>query len=274
MITIDDVRFSFGDRPVLDGISLQVEGGELVGLIGPNGAGKTTLLRLISAALTPDAGDIFVDGTAVHSLSSRAASRRVAVVPQETRLSFDFTVNDVVAMGRNPYLSRFDRLSGEDRRIVDRAMVLTETQQFADRPFSSISGGERKRVLVARAIAQEAPNLLLDEPTASLDINHQIGLFELSRRLIEDGKAVLAAVHDLDMAARFCDRLILLNGGRVEAEGSPSTVLRPDRLEAAYGIETAVVVSPVTGTPVVVPGVFGHGQEMEALEKDFYRTTN
>lgn len=253
MIEVDDVRFAFEEAPVLDAVTLEVDDGEFVGLIGPNGAGKTTLLRLISGAVRPDSGRIEIDGADVVTRSSSAVSRMVAVVPQETRLSFDFPVRTVVAMGRNPYKSRFDRTTPEDRALVDRALQRTHTAGFADRSFSAISGGEKKRVLIARAIAQDTPNLLLDEPTGGLDINHQVAVFELANRVRDEGKAVLAAVHDLDLAARFCDRLALLHDGSIVAIGPPRDVLEPAALEAAYDIRTRVLTNPVTDTPMVVP---------------------
>ncbi len=253
MIELDDVWFGFDGTTVLEGVSLSVADGEFIGLIGPNGAGKTTMIRLINGSLRQDAGTVIIDGAEVSELASKAVSRRVAVVPQETHLSFDFPVQTVVAMGRNPYKSRFDRMRPSDRTRVEAALDQTATTEFADRPFSELSGGEQKRVLVARAIAQSTPNLLLDEPTGGLDINHQIAVFELARQLKADGKALLAAVHDLNLAARYCDRLALLHDGMIIAIGTPEAVLEPDILDTAYGISTTVLTNPVTDTPMVVP---------------------
>lgn len=252
MISVDEVSFAFDTHPVLDGISLEVEPGELVGMIGPNGAGKTTLLRLIDGILTPDTGEIELDGTPVAALSSKDLSRRVAVVPQHTTLSFDFSIRDVVAMGRHPYTGRFDRIGPSERQLVEAAMYRTHVHDLAERPFSEVSGGERKRVLIARAIAQETPAMLVDEPTASLDINHQLAVFELLEELVADEKAILAAIHDLDLAARYCDRLLLLDRGSIVAAGDPAEVLTPDLLHTAYGVETSIEENPVTGTPLVV----------------------
>ncbi|MFP4591107.1 MAG: heme ABC transporter ATP-binding protein [Halobacteriales archaeon] len=253
MIDLDAVHFAYEDEPVLDGVSLEVCNGEVVGLIGPNGAGKTTLLRLVAGYLTPAAGTIAIDGDDVVDLGAKATSRRVAVVPQATDLSFDFPVREVVAMGRHPHRGRFERSTRNDRERVEVALAATATASLADRSFATISGGERKRVLLARALAQGASNLLLDEPTASLDLNHQVAVFDLVDGLRTDDHAVLAAIHDLDLAARYCDRLALLHEGRVVAVGPPREVLQPSVLEAAYGIRTAVLTNPVTGTPTVVP---------------------
>lgn len=252
MINAEDISFSFGDTPVLESVSLTVAGGELVGLIGPNGAGKTTVLRLISGVLTPSRGTVTLDGNSIDSLSTHEVGQRVAVVPQQTELSFDFSIRDVITMGRHPYQGRLERLQSVDRSMVDRAMEQTKTTHLADRPFSAISGGERKRVLIARAIAQDTPALLVDEPTASLDINHQVSVFELLRSLVAQDKAILSAVHDLNLAARYCDRLVLLADGQIQASGTAESVLQSDRLRQAYGIDTSIEENPVTETPMVV----------------------
>lgn len=252
MIRARELTFGFDDEPVFASVSVDVDPGELVGLIGPNGAGKTTLLRIVSGVLDPQAGTVTLDGEPLHELSPSAIGRRIAVVPQQTELSFDFTIRDVITMGRHPYQGRFERLQSADRSQVNRAMVETDTDGLADRTFSAVSGGERKRVLIARAIAQDTPALLVDEPTASLDINHQVAVFELLRDLVADDKAVLAAVHDLNLAARYCDRLVLLADGSIQASGPAESVLQPDLLRSAYGIDATVERNPVTSTPMVV----------------------
>ena len=210
MLSVEGVSVALGGSTVLSDVTASAERGRFVGLVGPNGAGKTTLLRAITGALTPDAGQVRIDGQVVADLASKAASRLVASVPQDTSLSFDFDVRETVAMGRTPYVSRFGRRTSEDRDAVESAMARTDVADFADRSVTSLSGGERQRVLLARALAQDTPLLLLDEPTASLDIAHQIRTLELVRRLVDDGTTVVAAIHDLNLAARFCDRLVLL----------------------------------------------------------------
>lgn len=252
MIETEDIAFAFNGQSVLDSVSLDVRKGEIVGLIGPNGAGKTTFLRLVSGVLEPDRGSIHLDGDAVGTLSADELGRRISVVPQQTELSFDFSIRDVITMGRNPYQGRLERLQSADRSLVNQAMAQTDTDHLADRPFSAVSGGERKRVLIARAIAQDTPAMLVDEPTASLDINHQVAVFELLRGLVGDDKAILTAVHDLNLAARYCDRLVLLHDGQVKATGTAEDVLQPKQLHPAYGIDTTVEENPVTGTPMVV----------------------
>ncbi|OIB58007.1 ATP-binding cassette domain-containing protein [Natrialba sp. SSL1] len=250
-ITVTDLSLSFGDLRVLEDASLSIEPGEFVGFVGPNGAGKTTLLRAISGAITPDSGTVTIDDTDVHAVSSRASSRLVAVVPQDTSLSFSFPVRDVVEMGRHPHRSRFAAPTHEDRDAVERALERTRTTELAERPIDEVSGGQRQRVVLARAIAQETPALLLDEPTASLDVNHQIETLELVRELVDSGRTAVAAIHDLDLAARYCDRLVLLADGAVHDVGTPDEVLTADALAEAFDANATVTTNPVTGTETV-----------------------
>jgi len=252
LVDVRDLSVAHGDVAVLEGVSLSVERGEFVGLVGPNGAGKTTLLQVVNGIVDPDEGTVLVDGDPVSSLSSRAASRRVATVPQDTTVAFEFPVADVVEMGRTPYRGRVGRDTGADA-AVERALERTETARFRDRSVGSLSGGERQRVVLARALAQETPALVLDEPTASLDVNHQVRTLALVRELTREGKGALAAIHDLDLAARFCDRIAVLADGDLLAVGSPETVLTDEHLRVAFDTEAAVLPDPVTGTPTVTP---------------------
>lgn len=249
MIELDDVQLSFGDVAVLDGIDLTVEPGEFVAIVGPNGAGKTTVLRAINGVLEPDAGHIRLDGQPASSLSARAISRQVATVPQNTHVGFSFRAEQIVEMGRTPHRSRLDW--SDDADPVDAALEQTETTHLRDRQVDDLSGGERQRILLARAIAQEPRALLLDEPTASLDINHQIRVLGLVEDLVDDGRAALAAIHDLDLAARYCDRLLLLHDGEIRSRGRPENVLEDPILADAFETNTAVTRNPVTGTPTV-----------------------
>ncbi|MFC7222966.1 heme ABC transporter ATP-binding protein [Halalkalicoccus sp. GCM10025322] len=251
MIDVRDVDVRLGGVRILDSISAHVGEGRFVGLVGPNGAGKSTLLRTIGAVLSPDAGSVVLDDEDLHDLSSRAASRRVAAVPQDTNLSFDFDVRDVVAMGRTPYRSRLRPGDEAGDAMVERALERTETEEFADRSIGSISGGERQRVILARALAQDTPVLLLDEPTASLDINHQLRTLELVRDLVDDGKTVIAAIHDLNLAAHYCDELVLLADGRVLESGPPERVLTESNLGRAFDTRAVVSRHPVTGAVYV-----------------------
>jgi iron complex transport system ATP-binding protein len=250
VIDVEEVAVSLGGVSVLEGVSLSVEAGEFVGLVGPNGAGKTTLLRTVNGDLAPDDGTVRVAGDPVASLSSKAASRRVATVPQDTGVRFGFDVEDVVAMGRTPHRSRFSR-DPEADAIVPEAMARTEVAEFAERRVDEISGGERQRVFLARALAQDAPALVLDEPTASLDVNHANRTLELVRDLATDGHAVLAAIHDLEAAARYCDRIAVLHEGCVLEAGPPDGVISAETLRTAFDAESVVTTNPVTGAPAV-----------------------
>ncbi len=250
-IEVSDLSVSFGDVPVVSGVDLRVERGSLVGLVGPNGAGKTTVLRAIKGTLSPDAGEVRLDGDPAESLSAREAGRRVASVPQETSLAFDFRVRQIVEMGRTPHLGRFDGHGPDDDRAVREAMDAAGVARFADRAITEVSGGERQRVLLARALAQETPSLLLDEPTASLDVNHAVRTLELVRDLVDDGRAALAAIHDLDMAARYCDEIVVLANGGIRAAGPPEAVLTADALRDAFDAEAFVGENPATGSPTV-----------------------
>jgi len=244
----DDVCVRLDGHDLLCGVSFDVSAGELVGLIGPNGAGKSTLIKVVSGLLKPISGSIFVLAQPLTHYSTRKIAQIVAQVPQITALDFPFTVRQVVLMGRNPYLSRFELETERDRQIAEQAIRRTQTTQFADRLVGSLSGGERQRVLIARALTQEPQLLLLDEPTANLDIQHQLGIFELIRTLArEDGLGVIAAVHDLELAARFCDRLVLLNDGVVSSIGVPETVLSTENLHAVYGVNAHPYPDPITG---------------------------
>ncbi|SDC61099.1 heme ABC transporter ATP-binding protein [Natrinema hispanicum] len=260
-ISVEDCALSFGELSVLEDVSLTIEPGEFVGFVGPNGAGKTTLLRTISAALEPDSGTVAIDGTDVHDLSSRASSRLVSVVPQNTSISFSFPVRDVVEMGRHPHRSRFSSATPEDHAVVERALERTRTAELADRPIDEVSGGQRQRVVLARAIAQATPVMLLDEPTASLDVNHQVETLELVRELVDEGRTVIAAIHDLDLAARYCDRLVLLSDGTVARDGPPATVLTGDALADSFDANAVVTQNPVTGTETVTALADAHEPE-------------
>jgi iron complex transport system ATP-binding protein len=253
-VTLDvrDVDVELGGKQILEAVSATVGDGRLVGVVGPNGAGKSTLLRAMNGVVEPDAGTVLVDDEAVEDLSSKAASRRIASVPQDTHVSFEFTVRQTVEMGRHPHVPRFG--TDDDPNAVDRAMERAEAAQFADRDVTSLSGGETQRVLLARALAQQAPVLLLDEPTASLDVNHQIRTLELVRGLADDAdRAIVAAIHDLDLAARYCDELVLVAEGRVVDSGRPEDVLTPAAVKDAFDARVAVGTDPTTGAPTVTP---------------------
>jgi iron complex transport system ATP-binding protein len=240
-------------------VSLDLVPGELVGLVGPNGCGKTTLIRAVTRVVPSVSGEIRIGGEDVASLSQVEIARRVAVVPQEPFLPQAFTALECVLMGRTPHLRLLENEGPRDFEAARTAMQRTDTWDLAERPVGQLSGGERQRVVVARALAQETPVLLLDEPTAHLDIGHQASVLGLMRSLCRDErKAVLAVVHDLTLAAAYCDRLVLLRpGGSLVAAGSPEDILRPELLSEVYAAGVDVFPHPVTGRPVVAPRMEG-----------------
>lgn len=247
-ISTQDLSYEIEGKTLLDSVTMHADRGQLVGLIGPNGAGKSTLLRTISGILRSRDGSVQLDGTDIRELSTREVATALALVPQIAPYTYGFTSIELVLMGRYPHLGRFQIEGREDDRIAREAMRLTETEEFANRTLDTLSGGERQRVFVARALAQQPSILLMDEPTANLDVLHQLKVLDLVRRLVDDGLTAVAAIHDLSMAARYCDRLVLLSGGRVLAEGPPDEVLTPDTIETAFGVKSSVYQDPVTGS--------------------------
>ncbi|MFC6974112.1 heme ABC transporter ATP-binding protein [Halomicroarcula sp. GCM10025709] len=253
IVETTDLSVSIAEQEILSGIDLAVAEGSLVGLVGPNGAGKTTLLRTVGGTLVPDEGRVTVADHEVHERSASEIGRLIARLPQSTSLSFDFTVEQVVEMGRTPHLGRFERAGSDDQAAIEQAMERAEVAEFADRRVTSLSGGERQRVLLARALAQSTPVLLLDEPTASLDINHAVRTLELVADLVADGKTAVAAIHDLNLAARYCDELVLVAGGEIRAAGPPEDVLGAETLGEAFDANALVTDHPVTDAPLVTP---------------------
>jgi iron complex transport system ATP-binding protein len=234
-------------------VDLSVRAGEVVGLIGPNGSGKTSAIRVASRTLRPGAGTVTVAGRDPYGMRSRQAARLVAVVPQEVATTFGFTALEVVLMGRSPYLSALGGGGPEDYRRAREAMEVAGVHHLGDRPIDQLSGGERQRVLLAQALAQDAPVVLLDEPTTHLDLRHVVAILGTVRRLAEEGRAILAVFHDLNLAAGVCARLVALDAGLVVASGRPHDVLTPGFIRAVYGIEAEVVPHAVTGRPTVMP---------------------
>ncbi|MCY3570400.1 MAG: ABC transporter ATP-binding protein [Chloroflexi bacterium] len=241
------LSFSVDAAKLLDRVDVSAEPGQFVGLIGPNGAGKSTLLRAISNVLNYQEGSVSLHGADLKSLPAREVAELLALVPQIAPYTQGFTAFELVLMGRYPHLGRFQVEGQADDRIARNAMRLTETDQFETRTIETLSGGERQRVFLARAVAQQPQVLLLDEPTSNLDILHQLKILTLVRQLVDDGLTAIAAIHDLNLAARFCDRLVLISGGRVVADGQAEDVLTPEMIESAFGVESAIYREPVTG---------------------------
>ncbi|HSK09037.1 MAG TPA: ABC transporter ATP-binding protein [Vicinamibacterales bacterium] len=259
MLRADNVSFEYpaprARAPAgVHGVSLELRQGAVLGILGPNGSGKTTLLRLLAGLLPPSAGRVTLRGRPLAALSRRRLAREVAVVPQETRLAFDFTVLEIVLMGRFPHLGAFQMEGDEDRRIALEALTDTGTDHLAGRMFPTLSGGEKQRVIIAGALAQAADAMLLDEPTAALDPGYQLEIAALLRRLNAQRQVTLAvATHDLNFAAALCTELVLLREGRVAAAGPTGAVLTRGTIRAVYDVDADVQFNPHAGHLTVVP---------------------
>ena len=245
-------RYPRAAAPAVQDISLEVRGGDFTAVLGPNGSGKTTLMRLALGVVTPDAGTARVLERRAHEWSRRDLARRVAVMPQREDNLFPQRVRETVLLGRYPHLSLWGTAGDADRAAVDRALVRCDVEQLADRSIWSLSGGEYQRVRLARALAQEPSLLVLDEPTSSLDVRHEMELFELLRALVDSqGLAVLFITHEVNLAARYADRVVLLAAGRAAATGSPEQVLTAERLEAVF--QWPIRIERIDGRPQMVP---------------------
>nr|WP_294465333.1 heme ABC transporter ATP-binding protein [uncultured Sellimonas sp.] len=237
-INTDNIHLSYGAKEILKGIRMHCNDKEFVGLIGPNGSGKSTLLKCIYRILQPDQGAVYLDGKELHTIRVRDSARKMAVVAQHNHYNFDFTVQEIVMMGRTPHKKALEWDHAEDHEIVKEALQTVGMWEFADRSFSTLSGGEQQRVILARALAQQTPCLILDEPTNHLDITHQLQLM----RIVKDRNVtVISAVHDLNLAAMFCDRIYAMKDGRIAGEGTPEELLTPEFIREIYDVETEIV---------------------------------
>lgn len=250
-LQVEGLDAELGGTTVLHAVSLALGPRCLVGLIGPNGAGKSTLLRCLLNLQRPSAGRVLLDGREVAQVPRRDLARRIGYLPQGQQVHWPLQVRHLVALGRLPHLAPFARLAPRDAEAVERALARADVAHLADRVATGLSGGERARVLLARALAADTPILLADEPVTSLDPAHQLQVMELLRGLASEGRLVVAVLHDLALAARFCDRLVLLHRGRLLADGPPAAVLVPEMLHRAYGI--LAVHAEHDGLPYVLP---------------------
>ena len=246
-----DVTVSIGTKQIVRDARLSLNAGELVALVGPNGAGKTTLMRAL-AGLVPADGAMALGGQPLGSLTPRERARQVAYLPQGHIFHWPMSVESIVMLGRSPHGDPFSSASPQDRAAVAHALAITETEGFAQRPVTTLSGGEKARVALARALATQAPVLLADEPTASLDPRHQLVVMELLRSAARGGNAILAILHDLTLAARFADRVLVMDRGRIVADGTPDEALSAQRLASVFGIEATSVL--IGGKPVPIAG--------------------
>ena len=256
MLALEAVRYRHGSgREAVCGVSLRVDPGEVVGLIGPNAAGKSTLARIAVGLLRPAEGSVRLEGEDAFALPRRERARRVAFLSQDEPADLAFTAREVALMGRAPHLGLWALEAPGDRARAESALAEADALDLAERPVSQLSGGERQRVFLARAFAQDAALLVLDEPTAALDLAHQVLLVNAVRRRAREGRGVLLVLHDLALAGAACDRLVLLRAGRLLAEGPVRDVLRPELLGETYGTQVDVIPHPATGQPLVAPRI-------------------
>jgi iron complex transport system ATP-binding protein len=253
-LDIDGISISYGSVEILNGVGFSCQGPVMLGIVGPNGSGKTTLLRALNRKLSPTKGAIYVDGQDLQSHSRRDIARRIAVVPQMSSISFPFSVADIVLMGRTPHVEGITGESPKDFEAARRAMKATRVEHLAERPITEVSGGEYQRVIIARALAQEPSILLLDEPTLHLDLGHQLGLTEMLQFLtLEKSLTTVITTHDINLALRYTDQVILLDGGRILAYGTPREVLTSQNIRKVYEIDVEFVFSQDGGIVNIIP---------------------
>ena len=252
-LKIENLGLAYDRSVVMRDLTFQVMPGEMVGLIGPNGSGKSTIIKAMSRVIRPYSGKILLDGKNISKIPREELARLLGVVPQMPLLPSTFTAFEIVLMGRNPHLGFF-RYEGErDMAITWQAMEKTATQSLAERRVGELSGGEIQRIVIARVLAQEPKSILLDEPTANLDISHQVEILDMIKNLcLENNLTVVAALHDLNLASQYCDRLILINNGQVHSQGTPSEVINSRNIKEVYGAEGCVYAHPVNGLPTVL----------------------
>lgn len=244
---------SYDQRTISTELSVEIPDGSFTAIIGPNGCGKSTLLRALARVLAPASGKITLDGASIHSLPAKEVARELGLLPQTSLAPEGIRVADLVTRGRAPYQSLFHQWRDSDEAAVRSALEVTRTLDLSDRLVDELSGGQRQRVWIAMLLAQDTPIMLLDEPTTFLDIAHQYDLMELLRGLHEEGKTIVTVLHDLNQAARYADRLVVMKAGEIVTVGTPADVLTPGLMEEVFGLRCLVVPDPVTGTPSVVP---------------------
>ena len=253
MMDIEDLCYFYKKAVVLEDVTLDIRQGEILGILGPNGCGKTTLLGNLNKNLSPKAGRVLLNGMDLEEISKKDIAKVISVVPQTNEVKFAFTVRDIVTMARMPFLDQFSGESEEDIRIVDEALEKTGLMSYADRLINTMSGGERQRVIIARAIAQTPEIILMDEPTLHLDISAQFDILDLVRSYSkEKGKTVVMVSHDLQMMARYCDRIILIHNHKICAEGTPEEVLTPGNIAKVFGVDGQFITDPSTGRKTVL----------------------
>lgn len=248
------LQVGYNHRPVLDHLSIEIAPGTVTALVGPNGSGKSTLLKTLARLLKPTDGAVLLDGKAIHTMSSAAVAQRLAILPQGPSAPPGITVRELVEQGRFPHVGALRMLKQQDHATISEALRLTGMSAFAQRPLDGLSGGERQRAWIALTLAQATPVLLLDEPTTFLDIGHQLEVLELVRRLNHERMMTIVLVlHDLNQAARYAERMVVLQQGRIVADGAPREILTPELLATVFAVQANIVTDPASGTPVCLP---------------------
>ncbi|BBZ26133.1 ABC transporter [Mycolicibacterium madagascariense] len=265
------LSLGYGDTSVVDGLTVDVAAGAITAIVGPNACGKSTLLRGLARLLRPSSGQVILDGADITRLRTRDVARRLGLLPQSSIAPEGITVADLVSRGRFPHQTMLRQFSRDDQRAVAEAMAATGVTPIAGRPVDELSGGQRQRVWIAMVLAQQTPLILLDEPTTFLDIAHQIELLELFAELnLEQGRTIVAVLHDLNHACRFADQIVAMKAGAVVAQGHPSDVITAELVEDVYGLRCQVIKDPETGTPLVIPRASGRlrARKLPASEPD------
>jgi iron complex transport system ATP-binding protein len=254
MLEIQNLYFNYGKLQVLKDINLRAKSGEFIGIIGPNGAGKSTLIKVIDRVLPADSARILFEGADLNVIARRDLARIIAYLPQENNFTFSYTVREVVMMGRYPYLQGIGIYGHDDLQVIKSVMNLFEIEQFAERHFNELSGGEKQRVLIASALAQRPKIMLLDEPTNALDLHHQLAIFNILRKLRqEQNLTIIVVTHDINLAAQFCDRIVLMKDGTIIRDGEPAAVLQFQLLQDIFGVKVYIDINPLTNCLYILP---------------------
>lgn len=251
-VKVENLKFSYGNKIILKDISLNFDKGKFYSIIGPNGSGKSTLIKNLSKILPPMVNSVFIDKIDISTISNKKLSQKISVIPQDIKIEYDFTVFDVVMMGRSPYKKRFEDFNVEDEKIVEKYMKATNTWYLKDKLITELSGGESQRVIAARALTQETDIILLDEPTSHLDIQYQIEFLKIFKNL-RMNKVIIAVLHDLNLAATFSDEIILINKGEIISKGTPWQVINKENIKNVYNLSVEVFENPINKCPYIIP---------------------
>ena len=254
ILELKNISFAYGNKDVLRDISLDINEGDFISIIGPNGSGKSTLIKIMNNIYQPKRGKVILREKAIEQYRTKDIAKEISLVPQEVDINYDFTVEDIVAMGRYPHLKALEAESDKDYKIIEEAMILTNVYDLRDRKVTEISGGEKQRTMIAKAIAQDSNIILLDEPTSSLDMNHQIEIMDFLTKLNKEKKlTVITVLHDINLASRYSNKLILIKDGRVIDRGSPAEVVTEENMRDAYNLEAAIDLNRYTNKTYLVP---------------------